>query len=114
MSLGDRRAFVQALAGTLAYSGSSSWPNARSSERHELTRSQTAFDVKAYGARGDGSADDTASIRAAIAAADGAGGGVVWFPRGTHEVTSTLVVPAATNTGVQLAGEVCLDTQVPA
>ena len=114
MSLGDRRAFVQALAGTMAYSGSSSWPNARSSERHELTRSQTTFDVKAYGARGDGSADDTASIRAAIAAADAAGGGVVWFPRGTYQVTSTLEVPAATNKGVQFAGEGCRDTHVTA
>src|SRR6058998_3286708 len=114
MSLGDRRAFVQALAGTMAYSGSSSWLNARSSERHELTRSQTDFDVKAYGARGDGSADDTAPIRAAIAAADTAGGGVVWFPRGTYRVTSTLEVPAATNKEVRLAGESRRDTRITA
>jgi len=114
MSLADRRGFLEALAGTIAYSGSSSWPSSRSSHRQELTQSQTTFDVKAYGARGNATADDTAAIRGAIAAADAAKGGVVWFPRGTYRVTSTLVVPAATDREIQLAGEGRRNTHITA
>jgi polygalacturonase len=40
------------------------------------------FDVKAYGAVGDGRTNDTAAINEAIAAADKAGGGTVNFPAG--------------------------------
>lgn len=41
------------------------------------------FNVRNYGALADGS-DDTAKIQAAIDAAGAAGGGVVFFPRGTY------------------------------
>lgn len=40
-----------------------------------------------YGAVGDGTADDTSAIQAAITAA---GGGTVLFPPGTYKITSTL------------------------
>lgn len=48
-----------------------------------LVQSSPFYDVKNYGATGDGTTDDTASIQAAINAAIAAGGGVVWFPAGT-------------------------------
>ena len=44
------------------------------------------FNVKAYGATGDGTTDDTAAIVAATSAANGAGGGCVYFPQGTYAV----------------------------
>lgn len=47
------------------------------------------FNVKDYGAIGDGVADDTAEINAAIAAANG--NGIVYYPNGTYKVTSNLV-----------------------
>jgi hypothetical protein len=42
------------------------------------------FNVKTYGAVGDGVTDDTASIASAIAAFHAAGGGVIYFPHGTY------------------------------
>jgi hypothetical protein len=43
--------------------------------------------VRQFGAKGDGSADDTAAIRAADAAMTTAGGGTIYFPPGTYKVT---------------------------
>jgi polygalacturonase len=43
-----------------------------------------AFDVRAYGAAGDGRAIDSPAINRAIAAAAAAGGGTVTFPAGTY------------------------------
>lgn len=45
------------------------------------------FNVKAYGARGDGISDDAPAIRAAMAAANAASGGIVFFPAGTYMVS---------------------------
>lgn len=55
-----------------------------------------AFNVKDYGAEGDGSTDDTAAIQAAINAASVAGG-TVFFPAGTYCISSQLTVSAASS-----------------
>ena len=57
------------------------------------------FNVKSYGAIGNGSANDTAAITAAIAAATTLGG-IVFFPPGTYRVVSQITVPA----GVSILG----------
>ena len=46
------------------------------------------YNVKAYGAVGDGVTDDTLSIQAAIDACYAGGGGTVLIPEGTYNVTS--------------------------
>jgi hypothetical protein len=46
------------------------------------------FDVKAYGAVGNGVANDSTSIQNAINACNTAGGGTVWFPPGTYLITT--------------------------
>lgn len=48
------------------------------------------FNVKAYGAKGDGTTNDYAAVMAAINAADAAGGGTVFFPAGTYKINTTL------------------------
>lgn len=50
------------------------------------------FNVKDYGAVGDGTANDTANIQSALDAANTAGGGVVVIPRGTYKLTNFLIV----------------------
>lgn len=66
------------------------------------------YDVRVYGAVGDGVADDTAAIVAAIAAVptptvsgEVMGGGTVYFPAGTYKVTTTI----ALRTNVSLVGD---------
>jgi hypothetical protein len=52
------------------------------------------FSVKAYGAVGNGTADDTIPIQNAIAAAKPRGG-VVFLPSGTYKIFRPLVLPSA-------------------
>jgi hypothetical protein len=59
------------------------------------------FDVKDFGAVGDGSTDDAAAIQAAIDAVNAAGGGVAFFPEATYRTKSTLILKS----GVRLQGE---------
>lgn len=60
--------------------GSASW---------HFARLGSEFNVKAFGAKGDGTTDDTAAVQAALDAANVAGG-VVYFPQGGYVITSTL------------------------
>lgn len=58
--------------------------------------SAIVVNVKDYGAKGDGSTDDTTAINTAInAASTGLGsGGSVFFPSGTYLVSATIVLPS--------------------
>jgi hypothetical protein len=60
------------------------------------------YNVKgtSYGATGDGVADDTTPVQNAITAAGTAGGGIVFFPKGSYRITAKLTVPV----GVSLWG----------
>jgi len=46
------------------------------------------FDVRKYGATGDGTTDDRAAIQTALDAADAAGGGTVYLPTGTYAIAT--------------------------
>lgn len=50
------------------------------------------YNVKQYGAIGDGATDDTTAINATITAA--VGGGVVYFPVGTYKTSASLIITA--------------------
>jgi parallel beta-helix repeat protein len=58
------------------------------------------FNVKAYGAEGNGIADDTTAVQNTITAA-AAAAGLVYIPTGTYRITSRLTLPSNTT----LAGE---------
>lgn len=65
------------------------------------------YNVKAYGAKGDGLTNDTSSINNAITAANGAGGGTVYLPIGKYVINAlTLKI------GVRLVGENYLNNNV--
>ena len=49
-----------------------------------MARAQTVYNVKTYGARGDGTNLDTTAIQSAITAAKNGGGGQVYFPPGIY------------------------------
>ncbi len=69
----------------------------------EVSRSEQIpafFNVRDFGAAGNGSTNDQPAIQAAISAATTAGGGTVYFPPGTYQLTSRIQRP----TGVTLRG----------
>ncbi|MFF4211731.1 glycosyl hydrolase family 28 protein [Streptomyces sp. NPDC001796] len=57
---------------------------------HTTARAATEYDVRDYGAKGDGSANDSPAIDKAITAANSAGGGTVRFPSGTYKSKNTI------------------------
>jgi hypothetical protein len=70
----------------------------------------TVFNVRAYGATGDGTTDDSAAVQGAIQAAYTNGGGRVYFPKGVYRCNSQIVLPndggapRATQPSIELMG----------
>jgi hypothetical protein len=67
------------------------------------TAPQPTFDVRQFGARGDGATDDTAAIQAAIAAVPDTGG-VVTFPAGTFVVAPAVDRWITIKSNLRIAG----------
>jgi pectate lyase-like protein len=65
-----------------------------------LDKGSTVFNVKAFGAVGNDSTDDTSAIQSAIDAANTAGGGTVWFPKGTYKLTAALKLYSGTTPNI--------------
>jgi len=72
----------------------------------EDPRVNDRFNVKAYGAKGDGSTDDTGAVQRAITAAIAAGGGTVFLPPGVYACHSTLNADGAKNVTIEGAAPV--------
>jgi len=56
----------------------------------KISETSRVYNVKAFGALGDGTTDDTTAIQNAINAADAAGGGVVYLPNGIYVIGGAL------------------------
>src|SRR5262249_22189461 len=65
-----------------------------------ITRNST-YNVKDFGAAGNGAADDTRAIIEALGRATQEGGGTVFFPRGRYKLSATVDIPR----GIALKGE---------
>lgn len=72
------------------------YPNAA-----QLMRFKAVLDVRDFGAVGNGIADDTAAIQAALDSLASAGGGIVRVPSGVYSVTSGLLL----GSGCRLYGD---------
>ena len=59
--------------------------------RIKRVKSSVYFNVKTYGATGNGTSNDRTAIQNAFDACNTAGGGTVIFPAGTYKVNSTLI-----------------------
>lgn len=77
---GDATAWSVGEPLTVADAPDSAWPT-------------TVFNVRDFGAVGDGKINDTPAIVNALDAAAKNGGGVVFLPKGVYRVVSTLVIP---------------------
>jgi polygalacturonase len=67
-------------------------------------------DVRQFGARGDGTTDDTEAIRHAVAKGDG----ILFFPSGIYRVSGTIRVPVADRGPCAITGEAGTSTVVMA
>lgn len=59
----------------------------------------STFNVRDYGAKGDGTTDDSGALRGALAALAAAKSGVLYVPTGQYAIASTVVVPQAVQQG---------------
>lgn len=69
------------------------------------------YNLKAYGATGNGSTDDTTNVQAALTAA-GVNGGTVEVPQGSFLVTATLTVPSNVTIHCEAGGVITAATTV--
>ncbi len=67
-------------------------------------QSAQQFDVTKFGAKGDDRADDTPAIQAAFDAARNAGGGKIYFPRGTYLVRPSTDTVFTVPNNIEVAG----------
>lgn len=67
-----------------------------------LDKGSMVFNIKAFGAVGDNSTDDTVAIQAAVTAASAAGGGELFIPGNTFKITDTITL--AVNVSIKGAG----------
>jgi hypothetical protein len=89
---GDYEVFVHGGSG-----GKWGWSNpTKIAVAKPLAWPQTRLNVKDFGAKGDGAADDTQAIRQALEKAGSGGGGVVYFPYGSYRLAAPLRIPAKT------------------
>lgn len=73
-------------------------------QRTALTKFRDTVSVKDFGAVGDGVADDTAEIQAAITAVQATSGGSVYFPTGNYKITSSLLITGGNISLIGLPG----------
>jgi len=76
------------------------WPARSKAVAQQATKpGNSSWDVRDFGARGDGHSDDTAAFQRALDAAGRAGGATVFAPRGAYRFAGRLNVPEERHRG---------------
>lgn len=92
----EKLAIINAIAAIITSipSGNITSTNVQSAlnelDSKKMAKGSVLFNVKDYGALGDGVTDDRAAIVAAQAALVALGEGILWFPKGTYMVSSPI------------------------
>jgi polygalacturonase len=79
-----KRPLLLFIALSLLTAGHPVWLIKNETSRAQTRKSETDYDVRAFGAKGDGQTLDTAAINRAIETAAANGGGTVRFPAGSY------------------------------
>jgi polygalacturonase len=109
---GARRRFLKTASAGLAGGALAALPRSGSAETSTGAATHGAYDVTAFGARGDGKTLDSPAVNQAIEAAASAGGGTVNFPAGTYPCYS---IHLKSNVALHLSqGSVLLAADSPA
>jgi hypothetical protein len=66
-----------------------------------ILKRDATYNVKNFGATGNGAADDTKAVVSTLSRAAQEGGGTVYFPRGRYKLSTTIDIPR----GITLKGE---------
>ena len=80
----------------------------RSLANSYAARVDSIFNVRQFGAKGDGSSDDLAAFRAAIAAINAQGGGTLFVPPGTYALDIIHTAPLDLTKTIQLCGNLTI------
>lgn len=72
--------------------GDARWLLPAAADAAYVHKGELVYDVRSYGAVGDGTTDDTAAIQATVAAIQAAGGGVMFLPKGTFRISDTITI----------------------
>src|SRR6516225_7048897 len=78
-----RRKFLKLVAAGLV-TGGAPMPPISPAVAYELDEARAPFNIRSFGATGDGKAFDTPAVNRTIAAAAESGGGTVLFPAGVY------------------------------
>ena len=88
-----RRAFLSKAAGAVAATAAVGTTTEASTAHAPVVSQRGIYNVRDFGARGNGTADDTVAIQCAIAAAQQSPyGGIVYLPVGQYAVSAPLVI----------------------
>ncbi|MCC6167022.1 MAG: hypothetical protein IT329_07315 [Caldilineaceae bacterium] len=87
-----RRQFLRNLGGAAAIGTGAALLSRSETVVYAATSGLQVYDVKTYGATGNGSTNDAPSIQTAINDAQAAKGGIVWLPPGVYKLGSGLSI----------------------
>jgi hypothetical protein len=94
-SLTSRRAALAQIGSAGAFASLATISQAAEPLPAPVSGPSRALSVRDFGAKGDSTTDDTASLQKALDSAGRAGGGIVFVPTGNYLIKGTITIPRA-------------------